>query len=66
MARVTTRRMRSSRPAAGTVEKNPATPATVMSSRSATCWPATPRPDRRRWRSLLAEARSHAAGTADG
>jgi hypothetical protein len=27
-------------------------------------WVAVPRPDRRRWRSLLAEARDHAAGTA--
>jgi uncharacterized protein (TIGR02453 family) len=26
-------------------------------------WVAVPRPDRRRWRSLLAEARNHAAGT---
>ena len=25
-------------------------------------WVAVPRPDRRRWRSLLAEARDHAAG----
>jgi hypothetical protein len=29
-------------------------------------WVALPRPDRRRWRSLLAEARDHAAGTGSG
>jgi hypothetical protein len=28
-------------------------------------WVAIPRPDRRRWHSLLAEARGHAANTAD-
>jgi uncharacterized protein (TIGR02453 family) len=29
-------------------------------------WVALPRPDRRRWRSLLAEARDHAAGSSTG
>jgi uncharacterized protein (TIGR02453 family) len=29
-------------------------------------WVALPRPDRRRWRSLLTEARNHAAGTSTG
>src|SRR5215475_14280631 len=29
-------------------------------------WVALPRPDRRRWRGLLAEARDHAAGTGTG
>jgi hypothetical protein len=48
-----------------TIPASATVPASAPAGRVFREWVAIPRPDRRRWHSLLAEARGHAANTAD-